>query len=581
MDRGWNGPEAFAANSAHAAKFQLWGRLITSVEAPKGNMWWDSFCNLYRNGRAWQQIRSEGAAAELLPYERRLAMTPESESESKGRRPASTNGNGRLWTVMVYMAADTGESFYRKAMEDITEMTEAEFDDRVKVVVHADAPSPWLAKCWEVNGGTKGSEGRGRATASDCKHKYDKPVLDFVSWCAKNYQAERYLLVLWGHGEGIDWKQKALGGSARGKGFAPGAQSASEVGKLGKALKEMNLGVTAKNVVVGFDACLMGMVEVYYEINDHVGWAVSPNDEIPDTGWPYKEILNKLGKKPDMDPDSLARAIVRQCAKWYSKNSPESDVSFSACDLAESQGLKAAVKALRIELEKQVDTELGLKAIREAREFAEDYQERAYVDLNAFCKALERAAGRKTKNAVVKAAAQWASEGPGQPTDDTVLKDFSQKLAGRETNGVSLVDLQEPPDDVAEALKELRTRRGLESTDEAMNEFCQELDQRAAGPETDGVKLADLKEPAKQVVEALKKFVINRGVEFSDEYPHRYRVDARAVSICFPESEDLEGSMPGFQINWENYKELRFTDRTGGTDWPSLIEKFWDKPRLD
>jgi len=40
------------------------------------------------------------------------------------------------WTVMVYMAADTGVSFYRKAMEDIREMAAAEFKpDEIRVVV--------------------------------------------------------------------------------------------------------------------------------------------------------------------------------------------------------------------------------------------------------------------------------------------------------------------------------------------------------------------------------------------------------------------------------------------------------------
>ncbi len=58
------------------------------------------------------------------------------------------------WTVMVYMAADTGESFYRKAMEDIREMAAAKFNpEEVKVLVYAVAPPPWAAKCWEVTEG--------------------------------------------------------------------------------------------------------------------------------------------------------------------------------------------------------------------------------------------------------------------------------------------------------------------------------------------------------------------------------------------------------------------------------------------
>lgn len=382
------------------------------------------------------------------------------------------------WTVMVYMAADTGESFYQNAMENITEMIAADFDpDKIKVLVYADAPSPWPAKQWEVEGTTTAV--RGQATGREV----DKTtLLEFVKTSTIDHPAEHYLLVLWGHGEGIDWKQKVLGGEPGVKRFGQGSQSALEIGELGKILDEMfgQQSFDRERVVVGFDACLMGMVEVYYEIRKYVGRVVAADDEIPDTGWPYKEILSKLNSRTE--PGGLARAIVKQCPRWYSQKSHESNVSFSACDLAEDScvPLKNAVVKLREELTKQVDTERGLKAIREARGFAEDYRERAYVDLNAFCSELKQIADR----------------------DD---------------------------------------------------------------------RLADLKNPAIGVIEALNRFVIEK--DFSDEYPYKYKLDSRAVSICFPESENLEGSIPGIQINWGRYLELKFTK---DTDWDKFLVKFWN-----
>lgn len=394
------------------------------------------------------------------------------------------------WTVMVYMAADTGESFYQNAMENITEMIAADFDpDKIKVLVYADAPSPWPATRWEVEGTTKAV--RGRATGREVRKT---TLLQFVKTSTIKHPAEYYLLVLWGHGEGIDWKQKVLGGEPGVKRFGQGSQSALEIGELGKILDEMfgQRYFDRERVVVGFDACLMGMVEVYYEIRKYVGRVVAPDDEIPDTGWPYKEILSKL--KSNTKPADLAKTIVEQCPLWYSQKSHESNVSFSACDLAEDRcvRLKNAVIKLREKLTKQVDTERGLKAIREARDFAEDYRERAYVDLNAFCSELDRVADRHDS-------------------------------------------------------------------------------------------LADLKNPAREVIDALgdpprisSKFVI--ATDFSDEYPYKYERDSRAVSICFPESEDLEGSIPGIQIDWGRYLELKFTKETG---WDEFVVKFWNRPRLD
>src|SRR5262249_36629935 len=147
------------------------------------------------------------------------------------------------WTVLVYMVADTGDSFYQDAMMNMGEMMSAQFDERVTVVVHADAPSPWPKRCWEVTGVPKCAESEdirtkiGTAREIDC---HDNSVLDFVQTVIKKYKSKYYLLVLWGHGEGIDWKQKVLAGppSAKiegtGKRFAPGSQGAIEVGELGK-----------------------------------------------------------------------------------------------------------------------------------------------------------------------------------------------------------------------------------------------------------------------------------------------------------------------------------------------------------
>lgn len=397
------------------------------------------------------------------------------------------------WTVMVYMVADTGDSFYQAAMKNITEMTEARFNDQIKVVVHADAPSPWLTKCWEVQGASEVKEGE--ATKIDCGHSC---LLDFVEKSMNSYESDHYLLVLWGHGEGIDWKKKVLGKRKTmdpiigvGKRFAPGSEGVMEVGELGKALKELHLNKDIKdNVVLGFDACLMGMVEVHFEIREYVGWAVAANDEIPDTGWPYKDILNQLGNDPGIGPETLAGNIVEECTNWYSRNSPGSKVSFSACNLATSDGLRSAAKKLTSELRKRIKEDSVRNAISEARDFAEDLSEEAYIDLNAFCSELKR-------------QAKLMGNGP-KP----------HQLGDAAANGIQ--------------------------------------------------------DAASNVIQALKGFAFKH--RLSDEYPYKYWEHSRAMSICFPKSADLAGSIPGITVDWRSYVDLDFSK---ATDWPELMKEFW------
>lgn len=332
------------------------------------------------------------------------------------------------WAVLVYMVADTGASFYRDAVDNITQMTEAEFDETVEVVVYADAPSPWLSKCWKVKSGA--------ASELDRSHT---SVLEFITDSVQRFPAENYLIVLWGHGEGIDWKQKILANSPHGtniigagKRLWPGSESALEVAELGMTLKELHaevehlkLKLPKDRVVLGFDACLMAMVEVYFEIRRYVTWTVGANDEIPDSGWPYKEILTWLGKNSDKAPEDLAKAIVDKCAEWYSDRNDKSAVSFSACNLSQesSQTLVEAVGKLKTEMIEHLKAspEKTTEAITEARDFAEDLDEVAYVDLNAFCSKLKQVVERQNyQSALAKLG------GPANKVV-TALKTFAYK----------------------------------------------------------------------------------------------------------------------------------------------------------
>jgi hypothetical protein len=423
------------------------------------------------------------------------------------------------WTVLVYMVADTGDSFYRYAMGDITEMMTAQFDDRIRVVVHADGPSPWKTRCWEVTGAPKTTDGStpaeiGKATEVGCGHT---SILDFVQESLRTYHSEKYLLILWGHGEGIDWKQKALAGPASPaiqgirKRFAPSSQNALEIGELGTALSGLDWrGLKRENVVLGFDACLMGMVEVFDEIQPYVGWVVAAADEIPDTGWPYTDVLQILGNCPDTQPKDLAKNIVDVCAMWYSEHDyhtgeitesddvPGAKVSFAASDLSNSPAVRHSMTGLTAALRACINDISAWKAVKEARDFAQDLSERAYVDLYAFCSELVRLTDRQARALAL-------------------------------TNNKGSINL-----------------------------------------------LLEVKDAASRVMPALNDLIV--GFRFSSSYPQKYSQDARAVSICFPESAELVGSIPNLQVNWGSYIDLTFNLTTR---WSCFLTEFWDRQRAE
>jgi len=374
----------------------------------------------------------------------------------------------RRWTVMVYMAADTDENLYNAALKDIGELKSAANGGKFSLFVHADAPFHWETKRLEIRNG-KATELR---PADGAGIPESKSLPDFVRMCREKSGPEDYfLLVLWGHGEGIDWSSRILA-QGQAKRFNTGAEDSLSLAQLGDALKA--LGIPQERLMVGFDSCLMGMLEVYFELRDSVGWVVAANDEIPLTGWPYHQIMPILARHPHISPRILAAKIVDECKKAYSGDSSEGPVSFSACalDTKNCAKVRDAFKRLTKQLKRHLRRESVQDGIRWAREYAEDFKEEAYVDVNAFCAELQR------------------------------QRDMPRSV----------------------------------------------------------------KSAAKAVHEALMGLLIKPGIPTN--YPPRYKEDSIAVSLCFPKTAELTGSLPGFKVDLEKYRELEFSD----TGWPELMQ---------
>jgi hypothetical protein len=62
--------------------------------------------------------------------------------------------------------------------------------------------------------------------------------------------------------------------------------------------------------IIGFDACLMGMVEVYGALYPYSNYMVASEEVIPSTGWSYAAWMNQLAQNPTMDGRGVSQAIV-------------------------------------------------------------------------------------------------------------------------------------------------------------------------------------------------------------------------------------------------------------------------------
>ncbi len=224
----------------------------------------------------------------------------------------------RNWTFMVYLDGDNNlESF---AIDDFLEMSSVGSTDDVAIVVLFDrwdgtgseddiSYGDWTdARIYYVYKNLepypdKCNESWGEVDMGDPKTLYR-----FINYSITNYPAKNYILVLWDHGAGY-----------------PGAcidydnyYDMLDTSEIHEALSEIYAQFGVRIDIVGFDACLMGMLEVAYGLRLYADYVVFSQEAVSSDGWPYDTILNRLVLNASMTPRYLSRVIVEEYIGFYS-----------------------------------------------------------------------------------------------------------------------------------------------------------------------------------------------------------------------------------------------------------------------
>jgi hypothetical protein len=107
----------------------------------------------------------------------------------------------------------------------------------------------------------------------------------FINWAKSNYPAEKYALIIGGHGGG--WL--GVGFDATWDGCMKNQQGNCKnpdplyMGELSMALNGSTL------ELIGLDACFMGMTEVAYQLRPYVNYMVASEELGPGEGWPFEQ----------------------------------------------------------------------------------------------------------------------------------------------------------------------------------------------------------------------------------------------------------------------------------------------------
>lgn len=312
---------------------------------------------------------------------------------------------------MVYMNADN--NLEGAGLLDFNEMEAAPQSKQVNVLVQMDravgetiSDEDWTdARRYRIQNDDDLATITSELVAELGEVNMGDPLVlaDFITWGAANYPANRYALILWDHGAG--WNGIAFDSDTADFGDPDFLSLGDLTGALAQALPQAGVD---KLDIIGFDACLMGQLDVFQAIAPFADFAVGSEELTPGSGWDYRAVLGQLADEPTMDGSRLAQQIAANFADYYTLIEPDDFVTMTAVNLAQMDGVATAVTQLAQTLLSDPaqaasavgDARSGAEAF--ARVYANDFDRYAAIDLYHFADIL---AQRSPDEAVKTAAA--------------------------------------------------------------------------------------------------------------------------------------------------------------------------------
>ncbi len=210
------------------------------------------------------------------------------------------------WTVMIYMGGGAHEDICEQVEGDLAQIASGAPGSKVNVIVLSDRSGVDDSKLWYHHG-----DGLTEMDLSLVNESWGQEVDmadgeslgDFVRWSVARYPAKRYMLYIWGHGDG--WR-----------GMPMETDGDLYLYEIDRALDGVKLDV------IGFDSCSMGTLEMYHQLRDRTDIIIASPGDIPLHGLPYHAVLDRMGDEPGMCSEEVSVMIIREFNSWAVNNTP-------------------------------------------------------------------------------------------------------------------------------------------------------------------------------------------------------------------------------------------------------------------
>lgn len=290
------------------------------------------------------------------------------------------------WTVLVYLDGDNDIEDH--AFNDLNSMETVWSSPDVRVIVYVDfwttSIAPYSgARCYEVTYDidllTINSIELPIPLPSEPNMGDWQTLRDFIVFGQMYAPSENYLLVLWDHGSGYE------------------AVCIDDTSEDYLSMREVHTALSDPQVqyldIVAFDACMMGQLEVAYELRDVTDYLVFSEEGVPVTGFPYEDILANITMFPSSTSLTVAEGMPYFYVTAYDVGGRYHDplldwACLSTVDTSELQDIATSLHLLGSELRSVIDTPMVYERVCLARMITQGFTRADFIDLGDFATAL-------------------------------------------------------------------------------------------------------------------------------------------------------------------------------------------------
>jgi hypothetical protein len=263
------------------------------------------------------------------------------------------------WTFIVYIAADNDLRSF--AARNIKQMAQIGSNQFINIVVQLDiriTGNKKITRRYYIENNKIFHVNADDPLSQKMDSGDPRTLVSCCNWAITNYPARNYALILWNHGTGIidpetgriinpaelftfnpsinkleldrtvgflefiNDKEKEEKGADDPKGVCWDDSTGNYLTnqKLESALKEITKDLLGgkKLDIIGFDACLMSMLEIANIAKSYAHLMVGSQEVELGAGWDYEKVLRPFGTK-SLDSASFAKHIVDMYAETYTK----------------------------------------------------------------------------------------------------------------------------------------------------------------------------------------------------------------------------------------------------------------------